>query len=203
MRHIEKKEAPQAFVDFVKRENPIVWDDIHNAAPIVYTSAREALKAEQNNMCGYTEIYFAEGIKGHIDHFVKREHDPHKTFDWQNFIYATRDDSFGARYKDTKIAKDEYGDILNPVVDHPENYFEYNYLGEILPKEKLSNIDHQKAKRTIELFNLNHPTLCHRRSKMVLSIDSLRNGGLDEGQINEYLTKEGFISLREQFLGAS
>ena len=201
MRHIEKKEAPQAYVDFLKDKRPAVWKDFSYAAPAVYASACEALKAEQSSMCGYTEIYFAGGVKGHIDHFVKRDHNPRKTFDWQNFIYATRDDAFGARYKDSKIGKEEYDAILNPVVDHPEDYFEYDYVGRIYPKEGLTSADSQKAERTIELFNLNHPTLCRRREAVVIAVANYKNSGIDDALINEWLVGEGFESLRGELLG--
>ncbi|SCD20200.1 TIGR02646 family protein [Proteiniphilum saccharofermentans] len=116
MRHIEKKNSPEVFQDFILKNSPAVWDDIHKSQLRIYEDICEVLLKEQNNLCGYTELPLNNK---HIDHYHKRVLYPEKCFCWDNLIMATLDDDFGARYKDKQINRKEiYNEIFNPVVDN-------------------------------------------------------------------------------------
>lgn len=200
MKYINKKQAPYEFSDFVRKNSPKQWKElaVHNHE--IYVEACEALLAEQQNLCGYTEIFFRRNLKGHIDHFVKRDIDNRKTFDWNNLVYASLDDAFGARYKDRKIKSEDYNDIFNPVFDNPQEYFEYSLLGDIMPKTGIDSINRKRAEKTIELFNLNDSTLCNRRKDTIIAINSFMSGGMAIKDILDCLGETGFDSLKNQIL---
>ncbi len=121
---------------------------------------------EQNYQCGYTELLL-ELDDSHIDHYIKRDIEADRTFDWNNLIVAFGNSNsgvnpdFGAHYKDNryKIKQHEYTEIFNPVEDDVQSYFYYNSFGKIEP---LGTIEDERIKlkvlKTLEVFNLEHPS---------------------------------------------
>lgn len=200
MRHINKNQAPPKFSNFVKRKLPKQWEELHQQDKEIYTEVCEALLEEQNEMCGYTELHFRDNMMGHIDHYIKRDIDNRKTFDWNNLIYAAKDSEFGANHKDKVIKEADYDDMFDPITDYPENYFEYSYLGEIHPKSDIEHPFLAKAKKTIEVFNLNHKTLCLKRKNIAVTIENLKKGEMSKEEIIEHLKEEGFDSLIKQLV---
>ena len=188
------------FSNFVKKKSPKKWDELHPGNRDVFKEMCKALLKEQNNLCGYTEIYLGDSKEGHIDHYIKRDIDNSKAYDWENLIYATKDTAFGACYKDQAIRREDYINIFNPVKDCPDDYFEYTYLGEIQPKSDIDAPYRAKAEKTIEMFNLNHKTLCRKRQNVASAVDNLKNGKLTKEKIIEYLREEGFDSIKTQLL---
>lgn len=167
---------------------------LHNTYQDIYQNSRlQILTDEQNQMCGYTEIYINELEECHIDHYKKREFFPELTFNWDNLIVATKDNDFGANYKDNeyKIQKAEYIKIFNPVID--EVKFKYTTSGEIVETD-------EKIKKTVEVFNLNYEPLKNRRKKLITTIKSYKDGGLNNDEIKTALNTAGFISVIEQEL---
>jgi len=161
----------------------------------IYEDTRwKILVDEQNQLCGYTELYIENFEESHIDHYKKRDHFSNLTFDWDNLIVATRDNNFGANYKDNiyKINKNEYSLIFNPVTDNVENHFYYNELGIIRE-------DEDKVKKTIEVFNLNNNYLKARRKSIITMINNYKNSGLSTNEIREILIGSGFKSVVEQY----
>lgn len=168
------------------------WQDFHKDHKDIYEETRlQILTEEQNGLCGYTEIYINELEKCHIDHYKKRAFFPDMTFDWNNLIVATKDDDFGANFKDSvyKIKKEEYSDIYNPVTD--DITFEYDEWGEIVEQEG-------KIKKTVEVFNLNCKSLKRRREDIITTIRALKNAGGLEEDIRSSLKDTGFVSVLEQ-----
>jgi len=154
----------------------------------------QILIEEQFQQCGYTEIYIDNEEECHIDHYLKQEHNQNSIFDWNNLIVATKDNSFGANYKDNtyKINRNEYTLIFNPIIDNVENNFHYDELGMI--REDLN-----KVKKTVEVFNLNVKYLRDRRKKIITLIDEFKNGGLSANDIKSTLKDYGFKSVVEQY----
>lgn len=170
------------------------WNCFHTKYKSVFEEARlKILMEEQNCFCGYTEILIEDEKDGHIDHYKKREHFSNLTFDWNNYIVSVNDDDFGAKYKDNKykIQKAEYIKIFNPVID--EVKFKYTTLGEIVETD-------EKIKKTVEVFNLNWEPLKNRRKKLITTIKSYKDGGLNNDEIKKALNTAGFISVIEQEL---
>ena len=111
----------------------------------------------------------AENTSSHIDHFVKRAHDSNKIFDWNNFIVSTIDEDYGGKYKDNTyiISKEEYAQISNPVFEDMAPYIEYSGDGSIVPKSNIQDSESIKVLKTIEVFNLNSPSLKNKRRDLL------------------------------------
>ena len=143
MRKINKGDPIPGFngSTFGKRCNN--WVDFHKNHKDEYEESRlQILIEEQNQLCGYTEVYINDLTDCHIDHYRKKGMFPQLTFNWNNLIVATKDSSFGANYKDSKykIKKYEYQNIFNPIEDNVELFFDYTSWGEITPKTSISAI---------------------------------------------------------------
>ncbi|MGR3319358.1 MAG: retron system putative HNH endonuclease [Candidatus Anammoxibacter sp.] len=151
------------------------WSDFHEEHKEIFEESRSViLTNEQNKLCGYTEVYINEVTDCHIDHYKKKSMFPELTFEWGNLIVAIGDSRFGANHKDSKsgIQVNDYDNIFNPVVDNVENCFDYTTWGEVTPKTAISEVDNQKARKTIEVFNLNHNSLKDRRRNLINIIGS-------------------------------
>jgi hypothetical protein len=107
------------------------------------------------------------------------------------------DKSYGADCKDEHAARQSYDKIINPVTEDPHHYFRYMINGKIVPNEGLSDKDKQKALYTIDLFNLNHIYLLHRRSDLIKQIKDYHD--LDCEVIKDSLSNQGFLSVIEYF----
>ena len=198
MRKINKQAPYSEFIQFVSKYQPTVWEDFdkHSQCAVRYDSKLYILTAEQECMCGYTEIPIDEQ-NSHIDHYIKRVIDPTKIFDWNNLIVATIDEDFGAKYKDNsyKIKANEYASIFNPVVDRMEDYVYYANDGEMLPKDCCDVNIVSKVNKTIEVFNLNIRSLKKRRKDIIANVDFLKKGGLSKTDIRKALSSFGFVSV--------
>jgi uncharacterized protein (TIGR02646 family) len=174
------------------------WSCFHDKYKDRYEEARlTILIDEQKCLCGYTEIYIDNEKNGHIDHFVKRSINQNLTFDWNNLIVATKDDDFGANFKDNKynsngIQESEYNEIFNPVNDDVK--FKYTEWGEIITEE-------EKVRKTVEVFNLNHESLKRRRKNLITTIIALKQeNSLSSEEIKNKLDTLGFSSVIEYLL---
>jgi uncharacterized protein (TIGR02646 family) len=200
MRKINKGQPLPAFTAFKERNPSANWDIFHQKAQDVYNDTREMiLMEEQNCLCGYTEIPIEEITDAHLDHFLKKSLSPSDTFNWNNLIAATLDTDFGANHKDSKykIKKDEYNRIFNPVEDCIENYFDYNFRGEIVPNEAIETALKTKVVKTIQVFNLNHESLRKGRALIIKQIDDYND--LSKADIRDALSNSGFISVVNQY----
>lgn len=197
MRRINKQVPLPDFNGVKFKDNCRSWEDFHRDHKAIFEDIRlKILMDEQNQLCGYTEIYINELEECHVDHYMKRSMYPQLTFDWNNLIVATKDSKFGANYKDnlSGLQKNEYADIFNPVIDNIENYFEYTIWGEVIPKKTISDDKSKKAEKTIKVFNLNHNSLKDRRKRLIKMIDSYKNV-MTSRDILPALNNSGFISL--------
>jgi uncharacterized protein (TIGR02646 family) len=201
MRKINKRQPLPAFTAFKEKNPSANWDTLHEEAhKPIFNDARDLIvMEEQNCLCGYTEIPFEEMIDASLDHFRKRATFPKLIFDWDNLIAATRNDDFGANYNDNKykIKQNEYNCIFNPVEDAVENYFEYNYRGEIIPKHGIDETLKDKVKKTIEVFNLNHKKLVNRRMLIIKQIDNYSDSL--KANLRAELSHSGFVSVVNQY----
>ena len=201
MRRINKQNPLPDFATFVSKNNPTKWEEIGD---LKYDMRVYMLCYEQDCLCGYSEIPIEpEKTKSHIDHFVKQEYDSKKIFDWNNLIVSTIDEDFGGKYKDNtyKIKTEEYQQIFNPVVDDMSQFIEYSGNGEIVPLKKLSKNVIDKVKKTIEVFNLNCPSLNNRRRDLILQLDCCKD--IPQDEIKKAFGNRGFVSVLNWFLKVS
>lgn len=194
MRKINKGIPFCDFTHYVEANHPTDWSQLPGS--ISYAARCHILKNEQDGICGYTELCLSDN-DSHIDHYVKQSIDSSKIFIWDNLIVASVDEDFGAKYKDNgyKIKPNEYVDIFNPVVDHVELYCYFLVNGEIHPRNDILPSLFVKMQRTIEVFNLNHPSLTSRRANVVQNVHNYFKGGIELGEIFDYLQTMGFHSV--------
>ena len=138
---------------------------------------REELAGRFESKCGYCERRCDLTADGDtraptIDHFKPRHLYPKLTYAWTNWV-------FSCYQCNVENKKDKWppGGYVDPcaadVWERPDNFFDYDEkTGEIVPKLGLSEIEHDKACRTINDLGLNSiNVLCDRFD----AIETVRN----------------------------
>jgi len=196
MRHFTKSDEPSSLVNF-KKSKPKKWEDIHtNTNKSVYYDCIRQCLIDQQQMSGYTEQPLCDK-KVHIDHFILRNFDASLTFEWRNMVADVHDTRFGADFKDLNITRCEYDNsrkqyhcLYNPVTDSLNNVFTFSTDGAIHPK----NINDNKAKHTIEIFNLNETSLKEIRRIQMENVRKYKKAGFSDADIFDFLKTDGFWS---------
>ncbi len=204
MRKLNKGQPYQPFIDFVTNNNCTDWKDLYlkGGNQVTKDAQMHLLLEEQECYCGYTELLLDADGDAHIDHYKQRRTHPELCFNWDNYIVATNDEEFGAKYKDNTTFKglnkansdSLFNEILNPVTDKAEDYFEYTEFGSIVPKKDLDLLQQEKAKKTIEVFNLDNTALNNRRKGININVKNCINGGLEIENIRVSFKNAGFPS---------
>lgn len=122
MKKIDKIE-PGFFSKYISKKKPIKWDDI---AEIRGNLREFILQKEQRNQCAYCEVSIcAVHSPSHIDHFKRKHLFPELTFSYFNLLVSCNNPNRCASVKDVMANhKDSYKDIINPVEEEPNPYFE-------------------------------------------------------------------------------
>lgn len=200
MRRINKGVPFDDFVKYLDKHKPSKWEELN--VELRYNMRLHILLYEQDCLCGYSEIPLdAENTSSHIDHFVKRDYDHSKIFDWDNLVVSAIDEDYGGKYKDNtyKIKQNEYAQIFNPTKDDMGQYIEYLRDGRIAPRDGIQDAINDKILKTIEVFNLNCRSLKNRRKQLLIELDSC--SGLPKEELKHTFEKNGFISLINWFIG--
>jgi len=154
------------------------WKESYISA--IRASLREdILSKEQENLCCYCEIKInASRENSNIDHFKTRNLFPDLTLNYKNLFVSCNTNGQCSSYKDSHIKnKIEYDSIINPLIDIPENFFDYLLTGDIFPKENISHSDREKAEFTIQIFQLNCRRLVEIRKIISISLINLKKSG--------------------------
>lgn len=207
MKHIDKNQPIDDFLDFVQNENPINWNDIHHSQhhPNLFRDCRDTiLVCEQNGLGGYTERPLMNASYLHIDHFRKKGMNwPHDvSFDWNNLVVESRNSEYGACYKDS-LTRDvtDYNRLLNPMVDYPEKMISYLPNGEMVVRNGLDKTSLDKVLFTIGRFNLNHQLLKSERETLIRYIIKDYTA-LSDDEIRSALEDNGYPTVVEYALEA-
>ncbi len=203
MRSINKQAPPADLGKFVRQENPQKFEEIHDSKhfPGLYKECIEHLRTEQENLSGYTEKPLKSGV--HVDHFRKQAlfNTQDMVFDWENMIADEHNSGYGADYKDGRVTRADYEKLINPVLVDPHHYLTYLDEGVIKPVDGLSAIEREKAEKTIEIFNLQHPLLRELRERAIRMVKEYRSQDLEADVIIKALKDYGFKSAVEYALG--
>ncbi|MBR6178743.1 MAG: TIGR02646 family protein [Bacteroidales bacterium] len=196
MLKINKGEPMPEYVSLFKRnDKPKTWNELNKIFG-VFKIRDYILSNEQNGLCGYTELPISsDNTSSHLDHFKPRDWYHDEEFKWNNFIVASKNDAFGARYKDnhskSHLTKDDYKVIYNPVESGMEDVVYYDIDGNMNPIDPKDI----KVKRTIEVFNLNHNSLKERRKEIIRQVNSFVECGTSHSDIKSLLNDMGFPSV--------
>lgn len=196
MRKIDKGEPIESFSEFVNAHPHATWDDAKGES---WKWREYILGKEQHCLSGYTE----ETLRldgSHIDHFRKKSLFNTLIFDWNNLIVDGLNETYGAKYKDKVVRNHSDNErLVNPVTEDPSRYFKYELNGNISVLEGLSPTDLDRARYTIDAFNLNEASLAERRRIIINTrLDSYND--LSDELILEALSAVGFKSVVEQLL---
>lgn len=196
MRKLDKGAPIQHFVDFIRHNHHDRWEDAKEASPIW---REHILNQEQHGLSGYTEAPIRYE-NSHIDHFKKQTLYPNLIFEWNNYVVDSKDDTYGARYKDNVVCNQTDNErLINPVVEDAQQFFKYELSGKMVPMDGLGDVEKERVNYTIDSFNLNEGSLMERR-KSILNLDLSSFEGLTDHEILEALQPNGFISVVEQLL---
>ena len=156
------KKKPDFFDDLVKGKKS--WDNLRGEEKKIITEYLK--KNEQEGMCAYCESKLKENSY-HIEHFRKRSLFPELTFDYNNLFLSCNNENSCGKHKDRYgLTKDEFNTIYSPLNINLDE-FEYSYTGEILGKTP-------KAKKTIDVFNLNERSLVEKRKTIIKNIQNCK-----------------------------
>jgi uncharacterized protein (TIGR02646 family) len=140
------------------------------------------LLEEQNLLCAYCEREIDDNPKNsNIDHFrLKAGHlFPEKTLDYNNLLVSCNTKGRCSNYKDKHIkSKDEYNNIVNPITENPDDFFDYLLTGRIVAIDK-----NPKSEFTIDIFQLGREreeSLSRQRKDIADSLEHIKNLSLDE-----------------------
>ena len=151
MHKLERGKAPHCLKKFKHGLN--TWDDVSNADKVEIWVALETI---QGHRCAYCESDIS-GRNKQIEHFrQKASHRyPQGTFEWANlFGSCTRKDSCG-NHKD-KCGEYHHEDLIKPDEEDPELYLLFVVDGSISQRHGLTEKDNHRAKKTLEVFNLDY-----------------------------------------------
>ncbi len=119
------------------------------------------LTNEQESMCVYCEKVITSDVKkSNIDHFKTRDQFPQATLDYENLFVSCNNKGHCSDKKDNYgLTKEEYKKIINPSSNEVDNSF-YYFAGDMVG-------ENEKAKFTIDVFELNHISLVQERKKII------------------------------------
>ena len=196
MRKINKGAPIPSFTKFVSQYHPTRWED---AKDVSHTWREYILKYEQYRLSGYTE----EPVRldrSHIDHFRKQSLFNALVFDWNNYIVYSKNETYGAKYKDSVVrTREENEKLINPVAEDASRFFSYGLNGKITLAEGLNDEDRARAEYTMEAINLNESSLVDRR-RIIINTMMEPYKELTDEVIMEALADEGFTSVVELLL---
>ena len=140
------------------------------------------LQKEQKLLCAYCEKSIDDNPKNsNIDHFrLKAGHlFPEKTLEYDNLLVSCNTKGRCSNYKDKNIkSKDDYDNIVNPIIEDPDEFFDYLTTGIIVAIDK-----NPKAEFTIDIFQLGRnrdDSLSRQRRQLIYSLKQYSNLALNE-----------------------
>lgn len=128
------------------------WDDVDGAHR---EQIRASLEQMQGPRCAYCEGPL-NSLGHHIEHFRRKRHFVHLTFDWSNLFWSCNQLDSCGHFKDAPGGPGPYNpdDLLNPCVDNPSLFFKFRSDGTIQVRSALSQRDDFRARETLRVFNL-------------------------------------------------
>ncbi|MEZ4887520.1 MAG: retron system putative HNH endonuclease [Chitinophagales bacterium] len=175
---------------------------------------------EQQGLCIYCQQAIPEKLENpiaysHIEHIKERNLHAHLTFKHKNLSVSCN--GFDCSIEEPEVIEDfcghtkgelgqkqgiEEGLFLNPIeIADIENFFEYDFEGNIAPNTDRNQIDQQKAKYMIDLLDLQNKNLIQLR---INQLDDINARILEKFDVEAFLDKTAeklpaFFSMLKQF----
>ena len=193
MLKVNKKSEPEEFTKYKSKNKIINWDSF--TAEIKQVLKQYLLEEQENSCCPYCEMEINLN-DSQIEHIKPKDKFPKLLADHDNLVACCLESKRCGNSKANKW--DEL--FINPVIENPEDYFEYDIkTGEITPIFKEGN-RYEKAKYTIDLLNLNDNRLCNIRRKYILEFSNYTK--YNKNSLGDYPIKFPFLRryLEKSFL---
>lgn len=177
---VTKKEEPQFFKDF-KRKNKIVnWSDY---TPEIKSRLKDYMfEEEQGYNCPYCELVITKE-NSQIEHIKPKDKFPNSLSDYSNYLVGCQNKNTCGQYKGNKWSEN----FINPTLENPTDYLTYDIMtGKIIPVAK-DGIKYKKAIETIEILNLNEKRLCEMRKIFILECENTIKYLKNKEEISDFL----------------
>lgn len=142
------------------------WNDFGVTCKDNVRKALSSMNTDQGEpLCSYCESTIAGSTDGHIEHLHRKRDFPSRTFDWSNLFLCCQNAEHCGHFKD-RNGRPKYNpdNLIRPDTENPDEYLQFFSSGEVLARSGLSVDQKLKADATIDVLNLNHPSLKGRRS---------------------------------------
>lgn len=206
MLKIIKTSEPDFYKDFKKKYRYTNWEQYNSdlGIEIKRKLKKYMLKEEQNYYCPYCErkiitkyeiqdseknVDVALKKKSHIEHIIPKSIKPQLFQEYNNFLVSCTDKETCGMAKENNYSDN----FINPVLENPQEYFEYDIkTGEI--RAKKNSLEKQlKAEETIKILNLNQSKLKNARYVLIQQLYFIKDLSLykDENfpSLVEYIEK--------------
>lgn len=208
MLKVNKKDEPEFFSEFKKKEKPKDWKDLdfEIKRKLKKYMLDNEQKIDNKSYCPYCEMILSfedsdlkEDKKCHIEHIKPKSKFGNLTFDYRNFLTSCSDKNTCGQSKGNKW--DNL--FINPVKENPEEYFSYSIrTGKIIPKKE-AGLEYEKAINTIEILNLNENKLCdYRKSYINQILNSIKNSRNDDEKIEIINYFDELPTLKKFLIGS-
>jgi len=194
------KNEPTFFTEAKKKVKlPFIssaWSEIGKNEKGFKTKLREyILLEEQNMLCAYcNQEIEAEDTYSNTDHLKKRDWCGRETLEYRNLLVSCKNKFHCENIKDNfKFTHcSEFDKIVNPVIENPDNFFDYGIDGDIFAKNGLNQLDKEKAEFTIKVFALNNSSLKKDRAKIGATLSFYSDSELND-ILNDIANYPSFI----------
>ena len=188
MLKINKKEEPEFFSKFKKKEKPKNWGDfdfrLKNELKEYMLENEQKIGKEK--YCPYCELKILLE-NSQIEHLKPKDKFPELFSNYENFIVGCVDKKTCGQAKGNKWDES----FINPVIENPNEYFSYDIkTGKVVPLKE-SETENKKAVKTIEILNLNEDKLCILRKKYIIEITNTI-GNLADSEIIDFIKNDYF-----------
>lgn len=184
MKHIDKREPPDSFVQWCTshpQKNWTIFSDPQNSNTKRILS--DQLLNEQGTICCYCEQRI-DSYSAHIEHIKPRSQFPIDEFSYNNLLGSCNGNP--ANPKNDCCGNKKKGwfssTMVSPLSADCEERFTYTGYGQILPRVQT---DHN-AKDTIEYLGLDNPKLRAMRKVVFKEIEAYRSG-LNQAEFVQYI----------------
>lgn len=134
----------------------------------------EKLDIMQQGFCAYCECsLYINGSRGHIEHFIQRDKDPHLTFDWGNLFGSCNNKNRCGTYKDNnRLAKGiDLSKVCKPDMIGSSDLILFLNSGKVRPRTNLGSNEKELANNTIAAFNLDGDSKLENSRRTAISAE--------------------------------
>ena len=169
MKRIEKKAEPKCLAEYKRKYQDKSKSAYESLDGSERNKLKECLLKEQFYLCCYCMIGL-EPNNSHIEHLKPQSRYPKDSLLYENILASCNSkENCGNK----KSGWWEDNSFLSPLEETCENSFQYSFDGRIVPLN-------QKAKKTVDVLNLNSYRLTRARKAAISIIDNLSIGACDE-----------------------